>query len=102
MFIQAFERRERSVTVVSKEFLAMIRCPENRSALALADVALVGRLNEAIVAGRLRNRAGQDVVEFLDGGLVREDNSIVYPIVRQIPILLVDEGIPLEQIKNGK
>ncbi|HEV3415743.1 MAG TPA: hypothetical protein VG056_02985 [Pirellulales bacterium] len=88
--------------MVSKEFLAMIRCPENRSALALADVALVGRLNEAIVAGRLRNRAGQDVVEFLDGGLVREDNSIVYPIVRQIPILLVDEGIPLEQIKNGK
>jgi uncharacterized protein len=88
--------------VVSKDFLAMIRCPENRSALTLADAALVGRLNAAIGAGRLRNRAGQDVVEFLDGGLVREDKAIVYPIVRQIPILLVDEGIPLEQMINGK
>ncbi|HEV2970406.1 MAG TPA: hypothetical protein VGY55_10480 [Pirellulales bacterium] len=87
--------------MVSKEFLAMIRCPENRSALALADAALVGRLNDAIDAGWLRNRAGQAVAEFLDGGLVREDQAIVYPIVRQIPILLVDEGIPLEQVTSG-
>jgi uncharacterized protein YbaR (Trm112 family) len=40
------------------------------------------------------------VVELLDGGLVREDKAIVYPIVRQIPILLVDEGIPLEQVRG--
>jgi uncharacterized protein len=85
--------------VISSEFLAMIRCPENRSTLALADSALIKQLNVAIRAGRIINRCGQAVGEPLDGGLVREDNMILYPIVREIPVLLIDEGIPLEQIR---
>jgi uncharacterized protein len=85
--------------LISKEFLAMIRCPENRSALALADSALVKQLNEAIRAGRLKNRSGSAVGEPMDGGLIREDKTILYPIVREIPVLLIDEGIPLEQVR---
>ena len=84
--------------MLSKEFLAMIRCPENRSPLAPADAPLIERLNSAIRTGRLKNRGGQPVGELLDGGLVREDRTIVYPIIREIPILLVNEGIPLEQV----
>lgn len=85
--------------MISSEFLAMIRCPENRSVLALADSALIKQLNVAIRGGRIINRCGQVVAEPLDGGLVREDNTILYPIVREIPVLLIDEGIPLEQIR---
>lgn len=85
--------------MISSEFLAMIRCPENRSTLALADSSLIKQLNVAIRAGRIINRCGQAVGEPLDGGLVREDNAILYPIVREIPVLLIDEGIPLEQIR---
>jgi uncharacterized protein len=84
--------------MLAKEFVGMICCPENRSPLALADPALVERLNELIRGGRLKNRGGQPVDDALDGALVREDNAIAYPIVRDLPILLVDEGIPLEQI----
>jgi uncharacterized protein YbaR (Trm112 family) len=60
----------------------------------LAEAALVARLNEAAAAGSLRNAAGNPVSETLDGGLVREDGRIVYPIVEGIPRLLADEGIP--------
>jgi uncharacterized protein YbaR (Trm112 family) len=88
--------------VISAEFIAMLRCPENRTPLALADAALVRRLNAAIRAGRLRNRGDQPVVEPLDGGLIRQDNAIVYPIVRDIPVLLADEGIPLEQVSGER
>lgn len=87
--------------MLSADFLAMIRCPENRTPLAMADSSLIARLNEAIRAGRLRNRSCQPVAEPIDGGLIREDRAILYPIVREIPVLLVDEGIPLDQIDHG-
>jgi uncharacterized protein YbaR (Trm112 family) len=32
------------------------------------------------------------------GGLVRADNKILYPIREDIPVMLIDEGIPLEQV----
>jgi uncharacterized protein YbaR (Trm112 family) len=86
--------------MISAEFIAMLRCPENGTPLALADSALVARINGAIRAGWLRNRGDQTVVEPLDGGLIRQDNAIVYPIVRDIPVLLADEGIPLDQVRG--
>ena len=84
--------------MLAQEFVRMICCPENRSPLSLAEAALVKRLNELIRAGQLKNRGGQPVGDALDGALVREDHAIAYPIVCDLPILLVDEGIPLEQI----
>ncbi len=86
--------------MISAEFIAMLRCPENRTPLALADAALVERLNGAIRVGRLRNRGGQSIDEPLDGGLIRQDSAIIYPIVRDIPVLLADEGIPLDQLRG--
>jgi uncharacterized protein YbaR (Trm112 family) len=35
----------------------------------------------------------------VDGGLVREDGRILYPIRQRIPVLLVDEGIALDQVE---
>jgi uncharacterized protein YbaR (Trm112 family) len=84
--------------MLSRDFLAMVRCPENRTPLALADEALIARINRAIAAGRLKNRVGQTLGRSLDGGLVREDHAVLYPIIDQIPILLFDEGIFLNQL----
>ncbi len=88
--------------MLNADFLAMIRCPETRMPLVLADNRLIIALNDAIRANRLRNRSGQPVTEIIDGGLVRDDWKIVYPIVRDIPVLLVDEGIPLDQLAEDK
>jgi uncharacterized protein YbaR (Trm112 family) len=85
-----------SQITISQQLLEMVRCPENRTRLRLADDILVGRLNAAAAAGTLRNVAGGPVTETMDGGLVREDCRILYPIVEGIPHLLVDEGIPLD------
>jgi uncharacterized protein YbaR (Trm112 family) len=64
----------------------------------MADAALVTRLNQAIAAGRLKSVAGETVERPLEAGLVREDRTIVYAVRDGIPILLVDEGIPLGQV----
>lgn len=85
--------------MISKELLEILVCPEDHSSLALADARLVAELNQRIAAGNLRNKVGELVERQLDGGLVREDQAVLYPIVEGIPVLLVDEAIPLAQVK---
>lgn len=79
------------------ELLDILRCPENQAHLSPADADLIIELNGLIRAGRLRNKAGRNV-QPIDGGLLRADGDLLYPIVDQIPLLLRDEAIPLDQL----
>lgn len=81
---------------IDQELLAILCCPETKQDVVLADEAFVTKLNEQIAAGALKNKAGQAIREKLDGGLIRADKKILYPIREDIPILLIEEGIPLE------
>ena len=38
-----------------------------------------------------------EVAEPIDGGLIREDGKILFPIRQDIPVMLIDQGIPLGQ-----
>ncbi len=82
--------------MIDKQFLDLLVCPENHMSLRLADEALVARLNASIAAGTLVNCGGQVVREAIQGGLVREDGRRLYPIMDNIPVLLIDEAIVLE------
>lgn len=83
--------------MIRTELLKMLVCPEDRSELSIASSELVARINAAIAAGTLVNKAGCKVERPLDGALVRADQTVVYPVVEEIPMLLVDEAIPLDQ-----
>jgi uncharacterized protein YbaR (Trm112 family) len=82
--------------MLGPDFLEILRCPENRTRLHEAPAELLAKLNSAVEKRELKNRSGQLVEKSLDGALVREDNLIAYPVIDQIPILLIDEGIRLE------
>ncbi len=81
--------------MIDPELLKIMCCPETHQPIAVAEAAMVERLNQLIVAGQLKNRAGQLIKEKIDGGLVREDKKFAYPIRENIPIMLIDEAIPL-------
>ena len=74
----------------------MLRCLETGTPLCTAEAALLARLNDAVEAGNLKNRLGDPVCRPLDGGLVNQDRSLLYPIYDGIPQLLPDEAIALD------
>ena len=80
---------------VSQELLAILVRPETKQPVALAPTELVDTLNAHIQNGTLKNRAGEVVSAALDAALVREDQHYCYPIRDDIPVMLIDEAIPL-------
>ncbi len=84
--------------MIDQELLDILVCPENKTAVAVADDAVITKANELIAAGTLTNRAGEKVAEAIDAGLIREDGKFLYPIRDDIPIMLIDEAIPMEQL----
>ena len=81
--------------MVNPELLKILCCPETHQSLRECTAEQVEELNRQITAGTLKNRAGKIVTSKLSGGLVRSDGKYLYPIREQIPIMLIDEALPL-------
>jgi len=81
--------------MIDPELLKILCCPETHQDVSVADAPLVQKLNSQISSGNLKNRAGKDVAEKIDGGLLRADGKILYPIRQNIPVMLIDEAIAL-------
>lgn len=79
-----------------ESLLQLIQCPESRQPLREAPAALLERLNARQARGELRNRAGAPVAAPLAGGLLREDGRVLYPVLDEIPMLLIEEAITIE------
>jgi uncharacterized protein YbaR (Trm112 family) len=83
--------------LVDQSLLDILVCPETKQPLRVADAALLERLNDSIRKGAVVARGGQTVSDPLSEGLVREDGAVLYPVRDDIPIMLIDEAIPLPQ-----
>ncbi len=81
--------------MIDPDLLKILACPETHQPLAEADEAALAAINERVAAGSCTNVGGEAVKDALDGALIREDGGIAYPVRDTIPVLLVDEGIPL-------
>ncbi len=81
--------------MISPDLLAILCCPETHQDLKPADTDLVEKINQQIAKGQVRNRGGQTVQEKIDAGLVRADGQWLYPVRQDIPVMLIDEAIPL-------
>ena len=82
---------------IDPEFVRMLVCPETRVPMRWAAEDELARINERIATGKALNRGGEAVREPLEQGLVPEGSSIVYPVREEIPILLRQEAIPIDE-----
>jgi uncharacterized protein YbaR (Trm112 family) len=83
---------------IDELLLSILVCPETREKVAPADADTLAKLNALVDKGTLVNRKGQHVTERLDAALQRADGAVCYAVRGDIPIMLVDEAIPLDQL----
>jgi uncharacterized protein len=84
---------------INPDLLAILCCPETKQKVTLAEDTVILTLNALVTRGTLKNRGNRAVTEPFEGGLVREDGTLLYPIRDHIPVMLIEEGIPLAQIQ---
>ncbi len=79
---------------VDNELLQILVCPKTKAPLEL--VELPAAVREALVEKyRQHFREEEPVIE---EGLYSAEAGLVYPIVSDIPIMLVDEALPASEI----
>jgi len=84
--------------MISAALLDLLVCPETRTPVTVAPDTLLERVNRAVDAGSLRTRSGQPVSAPLTEALVREDGQLLFAVRDGIPIMLLDEAIPLDSL----
>ena len=85
------------MSLIDPSLLKMLCCPETHQPVTEVDSKFVTELNSRIASGGVKNRAGKGVTDEVEGGLVRQDRQFLYPVRNRIPIMLVEEAIPLAQ-----
>lgn len=83
--------------MVDQSLLDILVCPDTKQPLRVAEAEVLTRLNASIGEGSVTTKGGQVVSEPIEEGLVREDGGVLYPVRDDIPIMLIDESIPLSQ-----
>jgi uncharacterized protein YbaR (Trm112 family) len=75
---------------VDPELLAILVCPKTRGPLELVDLSDATR-RELVEKYREKFRDEEPVVT---QGLYSKEADLVYPIVSDIPVMLIDEALP--------
>ena len=81
--------------MLNPEFVKILVCPDNRTPVRVASEQEIINLNRKIEEGALQNIGGRKVNDKLDGGLIREAGDRLYPVRKNIPVMLVEEAIQL-------
>ena len=81
--------------MLDPEFVKILVCPDNRTPVRIASEQEITNLNQKIEEGSLKNIGGRKVNYKLDGGLIREAGDRLYPVRKNIPVMLVEEAIQL-------
>jgi uncharacterized protein YbaR (Trm112 family) len=75
---------------VDPELLAILVCPKTRGALELVDLDLETRRT---LVDKYREKF-RDEEPVVTQGLYSKEADLVYPIVSDIPVMLIDEALP--------
>ncbi|MDA1313215.1 MAG: Trm112 family protein [Acidobacteria bacterium] len=79
---------------ISEDLLEILCCPRTKVPVQVLPADQLASLNERIAQGGVTHQDGSPVATPLQEGLITEDGETVYRIEDDIPVMLVDQGIP--------
>ena len=85
---------------ISQDLLEILCCPRTKVPVQMVPEDQLAQLNERIQAGGVKYHDGSDVEKPLDEGLITEDGETTYRIDDSIPVMLIDQGIPMAQLSG--
>jgi uncharacterized protein YbaR (Trm112 family) len=86
---------------ISEQLLEILVCPRTKTPVKMLPEAEVKRLNELVAAGKLRYQDESVVEEPLREALVTVDGKTAYRIDDDIPVMLIERGIAVDQGEDG-
>ena len=82
---------------IKQELLEILCCPLTKVPVKILEKEKLQKLNEKIAQKTVKYSDGSLVVEPLSEGLITEDGKTIYRVDQDIPIMLIDKGISVEQ-----
>lgn len=85
---------------MDKYLLEILRCPITGQSLNPLDKERLKKLNAAITKGGVRYQDGTVVDAPLAAALLTTNGSTLYRVDDDIPVMLEDRAIPVEQLQD--
>lgn len=83
---------------MDRKLLDLLVCPATRQPLALLDKPGLEVLNHAIAAGGVTRADDTPQTEPVREALITRDRKTLYRVDDGIPVLLIEEGIPVSAV----
>ena len=84
--------------MIEERFLGILACPITKTSLHMAEPELIERLNVAIGEGRIVDRTNKKVESPIEAGLLCEGDQFLYRIEDDIPVMIPEEAIAMDQL----
>lgn len=73
--------------------VGILRCPETMQTVREATSEELQGMNRRILAGKIFSRKGVLRTHTLEGGLLRADAGLLFPVENGIPVMLIEEAL---------
>ena len=87
---------------MNEKILKLICCPSSKKQLKILNEESLANLNQAISAGLIKNNQGKILKDEIEQALITEDDELAYVVRDDIPVLLENESIKMNQLENRK
>ena len=87
---------------MNEKILKLICCPSSKKQLKILNEESLTNLNQAISAGLIKNNQGKILKDKIEQALITEDHELAYIVRDDIPVLLENESIKMNQLDNRK